>query len=262
MTNLTIYQPSGSVEEWLDRGKQIRDFTSSQRDKLDVAEAFAWGWWLQEGEFKFGEAYAQGEALTGKEAQTLANYKWLAGVYSRDEVESRPNLSLKHYKVVAGRDYREDRLKLLDQAHDERIGANAFENMIKAQNRHSKQNTRSNRSNGSNGKYETTYQGQPYPDDMKFELAVQNHKLERKLDNEKAKVAVTSYRVERAQRLLSRIIEKAKPDNPVFNELQELKSLLLELAEDPEVEGWSEFLRYWRNGHYAAAAEIMEHFTV
>lgn len=58
------------VENWLDLGYTL----------AGLRRAFTWciGDWLNYGEFRYGEMYAQGEAVTGLNPDYLRNLKWVA----------------------------------------------------------------------------------------------------------------------------------------------------------------------------------------
>ena len=58
------------IESWLDLGYTL----------AGLRRAFTWaiGDWLNYGEFRYGEKYAQGEAVTGMNPDYLRNLKWVA----------------------------------------------------------------------------------------------------------------------------------------------------------------------------------------
>lgn len=58
------------IDEWLDLGYTL----------AGLRRAFTWaiGDWLNYGEFRYGEMYAQGEAVTGLDPAYLRNLKWIA----------------------------------------------------------------------------------------------------------------------------------------------------------------------------------------
>lgn len=58
------------IEGWLDLGRTL----------VGLERAFRWciGDWLAHGERKYGEMYAQGEAVTGLDPSYLRNLKWIA----------------------------------------------------------------------------------------------------------------------------------------------------------------------------------------
>lgn len=90
MTKTALVVPEDATfEDWLAVGKQLSAY----------AGAVHWwvGDWLNHGERKWGEKYAEAVEATGFDYQTLADDKWVAGRVSfRNE-----KLSFAHHRVVA-----------------------------------------------------------------------------------------------------------------------------------------------------------------
>jgi hypothetical protein len=82
------------LEDWLDEGARLRG--------RHVALLFAVGDWLQYGEKKYGETYAQAEAVTGYKPEFLSRCKWIAKKVSKKNRVA--TLSFKHHAAVASLD--------------------------------------------------------------------------------------------------------------------------------------------------------------
>ena len=85
------FDPSIGYEEWVRVGVLLHGIQRSVHWWI--------GDWLNFGERKYGEMYAQAEAATGFDYQTLANDKWIA---SRIESSRRrESLPFSHHAIVA-----------------------------------------------------------------------------------------------------------------------------------------------------------------
>lgn len=97
-----------SYEEWLTCG----DFLQ----QAEKAVQFWIGDWLNYGECKYGETYAQAVEATGYNEQSLMNYKWVAG---KVELSLRKeNLSFGHHALVASLPPKQQE-HLLDKASED-----------------------------------------------------------------------------------------------------------------------------------------------
>lgn len=89
-----VVQPDATQEDWSDVG----DFLFN----IDGAANLLLGDWLAYGEQVYGVTYDQVAELTGRDKQTLYNYKWVMG--SVEFSRRRENLAFGHYAEVAALD--------------------------------------------------------------------------------------------------------------------------------------------------------------
>jgi len=80
-----------SFEQWQDIGYTLSG--------MEVALRWSIGDWLNYGEFKYGETYAQASDVTGFDPSYLANLKYITGAIEISR--RREELHLSHHQVVA-----------------------------------------------------------------------------------------------------------------------------------------------------------------
>ena len=80
-----------SVEDWLDLGHTLAGLNRAMRWWI--------GDWLNYGEWRYGEMYAQAEAVTGFDPSYLANLKSIAAAIP---ISSRRELPIGHHQAVQG----------------------------------------------------------------------------------------------------------------------------------------------------------------
>jgi len=89
------------------------------------------GDWLNFGEDKWGEMYAQAVEDTGYAIQTLMNDKWVAGRVK--SLDRRENLPYSHHVEVANLEPEEQK-ELLDRAEREHLDVRSFRQVVRAYN--------------------------------------------------------------------------------------------------------------------------------
>lgn len=106
------------------------------------------GDWLNYGERKFGEKYAQAVEETGRSYYTLAQYAWVAERFNLRERSQK--LTWSHHLIVAGLEKKEDRMRLLTLAEKEELSTKRLREEVK------KLKGISAEKDGSSDKYEVT----------------------------------------------------------------------------------------------------------
>jgi len=110
-----------SFDQWRACGEFLRN--------ANGAVHFWIGDWLNYGEQKYGETYAQAIDGTQYDYQTLSNDKWIA---SRVEVSRRrENLSFSHHSEVAELDP-EEQDELLDLADNQKLNRSEFRKVVRS----------------------------------------------------------------------------------------------------------------------------------
>jgi N6-adenosine-specific RNA methylase IME4 len=109
-----------SYQQWLECGEFIK--------KAAIAVHFWIGDWLNYGEQRWGNMYAQAIEQTGFDYKTLRTDKWVAGKVQLSR--RRDNLSFAHHTEVAFLEPG-DQEYLLGQAEKESIPAKAFRRMVR-----------------------------------------------------------------------------------------------------------------------------------
>jgi hypothetical protein len=106
MTRVSLVIPDDTTyEEWEEIGKQLRH--------MEGAIQWAVGDWLNFGERKYGEKYAQAVEITGYVYNALVSQKWVSGRF--ELTRRRVNLSWSHHVEVARlAPFQQD--KMLDRA--------------------------------------------------------------------------------------------------------------------------------------------------
>lgn len=87
------------------------------------------GDWLNYGERKFGEKYAQAIEVTGRSYYTLAQYAWVAEKFNPHERSQQ--LTWSHHLIIAGLEKKEDRTKLLRLAEKEKLSTKQLRQEVK-----------------------------------------------------------------------------------------------------------------------------------
>lgn len=98
-----------SREDWRSSGEALA--------RLDDAQQWRWGDWLLAAKPAWGEMYDEAQRISGKDAQTLQVYKYVASRYQ--SLIRIKNLSWSHYRVAASIDEIEIRMALLARAEAE-----------------------------------------------------------------------------------------------------------------------------------------------
>lgn len=113
--------PDATFDEWAEHGRAI----------MHAARAVQWllGDWLNAGEDRFGEDYAQAVELTGLSERTLLVAAWVAR--SVPPEARRPNLPWTHHRVVAALPPSE-RDALLERCENEGWSERELRNQLRA----------------------------------------------------------------------------------------------------------------------------------
>ena len=109
-----------TYEEWEDIGRTL--------DAVEAASQWWRGDWLNYGERKYGEKYAQAIEVTGKSPQGLMNAAWVAGKFETSR--RRETLSWSHHAEVAALDH-DIQDQLLDQAESEEWTRNVLRDAVR-----------------------------------------------------------------------------------------------------------------------------------
>ncbi len=110
-----------TFDEWLKAGEFLTN--------ANGAVHFWIGYWLNYGEHKFGETYAQAIDETGYSYGTLANDKWVASRV--DQSRRREGLTFSHHQEIADL-MPEDQEKMLDLAQEHKLNSKGFRNEVRA----------------------------------------------------------------------------------------------------------------------------------
>lgn len=114
-----------SYESWAARGLEL----------MHAHNRTCWelGDWLNEGERKWGETYAQAHDATLISYQTLANYSWVTREYpaDTDARQYKDDLSFSHHKVALGLPNPADRLEALYHARELGMNRNEFAEWVR-----------------------------------------------------------------------------------------------------------------------------------
>lgn len=119
LTSLEIPQTT-TMDEWMKIGSALKRFYSANKWWV--------GDWLNFGESKYGETYAQAMEETGMQYDTLKNYKWVA--HSVPNVIRNDNLSFSHHYMIARFDPKEQKA-LLEIADQEKMTRDQFKAFLK-----------------------------------------------------------------------------------------------------------------------------------
>lgn len=114
----------------LPEGLTLDDWTAAGAMLGRIGRACQWwiGDWLNYGERRYGETYAQGIEATGYDYATLQNFSWVA---ARIEMSRRRDiLSWSHHREIAALDPA-DQAARLDQAEAETLSVHALRREIK-----------------------------------------------------------------------------------------------------------------------------------
>jgi hypothetical protein len=246
-TRTVTFTPTGatitgacSFQEWWDAAWTLKQF----QDKIETSIAWCWGDLLNEGESRYGESYSQAMELTGRDYQTVANWKWVAGQYPKDERELQ-GLKFTHYlKALKIKDPVE-RWKVLVHASENGLRGKAFDALLPTRNEVLLATT----------------------DDRIFDLQQANHQLQQENLANLARLAEYEQAGQELQAMLpelpaeaARIVERAVStfQRPATGQLFDLLNSLLDLWQIGRVKELNlildELLRI-RDGGLSAQAE-------
>lgn len=238
-TGTTITGPC-SFQEWWEAAYTLKQF----QDRIETSIAWCWGDLLNEGERRYGESYSQAMELTGRDYQTVANWKWVSGQYPQGQ-RVLSGLRFKHYEKALRIKDPAERLEVLLCASENGLRGKAFDALLPARDEVLSATT----------------------DDRLFELQKQNHQLQQENLANLARLAEYEQAGQELQAMLpslpaeaARIVERAVStfQRPATGQLFELLNSLLDLWQIGQVAELNlildELLRI-RNGRLSAQAE-------
>lgn len=99
LTNTGLLLPENlSYEDYVGIGRYLGEARRVTEVQLQILE-WAIGDWLDFGEWKYGDKFAQAADVTGLSPSRLANIQWLARTFPPER--RRPDLTLAHHESVA-----------------------------------------------------------------------------------------------------------------------------------------------------------------
>jgi hypothetical protein len=247
-TRTVTFTPTGatitgacSFQEWWDAAWTLKQF----QDKIETSIAWCWGDLLNEGESRYGESYSQAMELTGRDYQTVANWKWVSGKYPQKQ-RGLSGLRFKHYEKALRIKDPVERWNVLLYASENSIRGKAFDALLPTINE--------------------TLPGTS--DDQLFELQQANHQLQQENLANLARLAEYEQAGQELQAMLpslppeaARIVERAVStfQRPATGQLFDLLNSLLDLWQIGRVSELNlildELLRIRDGGQVSAQAE-------